>query len=262
MVTTAQQALSPRLISHRAGRWFFVGMASTMIATSIAGFLPAIVHPATRRAPLTLLTEAHGIVFSLWLLLYLAQSLLVANRSVNLHRKLGLASVSLLALMLPLGFTTTTAMVRRRFDLSGDQHVDPHPDGQTSVDGITASAGNFMALLAFFILAVAAILYRDRPAVHKRLMLFANITLMLAPITHLLGHIPNTWLSPGAFAATFMVLYTSFLLAPVVFDYLTEKRVRFLTTSIAIGLFAVPVLQVLVIAPSAAWHRLAEWMSQ
>jgi hypothetical protein len=250
------------LIALAAGRWFFVGMALVMIATSIAGFLPAIIEPAKRRAPLTLLAEAHGVVFSMWLLLYLAQSLLIANRRVALHRRLGLTSVVLLALMIPLGFTTTTAMIRRGFDLSGDQHVDPHPDGETSVDAPTATVFNFAALLTFVILAVAAIGYRRRPAVHKRLMLFANISLMVAPIAHLCGHIPSLWLSPAAFAAAFAILYALFLLAPVAFDYLIEKRVRFLTTGIAIGLFASQVLQALVIGPSAAWHRFAEWMSQ
>jgi len=65
-------------------------------------------------------------------------SLLIANRRVALHRRLGLTSVVLLALMIPLGFTTTTAMIRRGFDLNGDQHVDPHPDGRTAQDAPTA----------------------------------------------------------------------------------------------------------------------------
>jgi hypothetical protein len=193
------------LIPLAAGRWFFVGMALVMIATSIAGFLPAIIEPAKRRAPLTLLAEAHGIVFFMWLLFYLAQSLLIANRRVALHRRLGRTSVVLLALMIPLGFTTTTGMIRRGFDLSGDQHVDPHPDGRTTVDAPTATVFNFAALLTFVILAVAAIGYRRRPAVHKRLMLFANISLMVAPIAHLCGHIPSLWLSPAAFAAAFAI---------------------------------------------------------
>ena len=38
----------------------------------------------------------------MWLFLYLAQSLLIANRRVVWHRKLGLTSVVLLALMIPL----------------------------------------------------------------------------------------------------------------------------------------------------------------
>jgi hypothetical protein len=123
-------------------------------------------------------------------------------------------------LMIPIGFTTTTAMVRRGFDLSGDQHVDPHPDGQTSVDAPTASVFNLSGLLAFIILAVAAIGYRRRPGVHKRLMLFANISLMTAPILHLCGHVPSIWQSPAVFAAVFAILNILFLLAPVAGDYL------------------------------------------
>ena len=56
-------------IARATGRWFFVRMALVMIATSIGGFLPAIIEPATRRAPLTLLAEAHGIAFFMWLFL-------------------------------------------------------------------------------------------------------------------------------------------------------------------------------------------------
>ena len=253
MATTAQQTHFAKPVTHFARRWFFVGMALVMIATSIAGFLPAIISPATRRAPLTLLAEAHGIVLFMWLLLYLAQSLLIANRRVALHRRLGLTSVVLLVLIVPLGFATTTAMIRRGIDLSGDQHV------QTSQNAIEASVFNFAALLSFIILAVAAIGYRRRPEVHKRLMLFANISLMVAPIAHLGGHMQ---LSPVAYIAMYTIFYTLLLLAPVAFDYLTEKRVRFLTTGMAIGLFASQFVQAFVIVPSAAWHRFAEWISQ
>ena len=247
-------------VARRSGRWFFVGMALVMIATSIAGFLPAIIQPATRRAPLTLLAGVHGIVYFMWLFLYLAQSLLIANRRVVWHRKLGLTSVVLLALMIPLGFTTTTAMVRRGFDLSGDLHIDPHPNGETSADAPTASVFNLSALLAFITLAVAAIGFRRRPQVHKRLMLFANIMLMPAPIAHLFGHIPSTW-SPAAIGAAFLILSNFFLLAPIAGDYLIEKRIRFLTVAMTVGLYAYQQFVILVIAPSAAWHHFAEWMS-
>jgi hypothetical protein len=166
-------------------RWYFTGMAIVMFAVSIAGFMPAIVHPAGRRAPLTLLAAAHGMVFFAWLLLFLAQSLLAATGRVQLHRRLGLSSVVLLVLMIPLGFLTTTAMVRRGFDLSGDQHIGfPPPRG---LDEYTGSLFNFGGLLEFTILAVAAICYRHRPEIHRRLILFANIELMGPPITHLIG---------------------------------------------------------------------------
>lgn len=52
-------ALNLSSSKHRAKsfveRWYFVAMAIVMLAVSMAGFMPAIVHPAGRRAPLSLL---------------------------------------------------------------------------------------------------------------------------------------------------------------------------------------------------------------
>ena len=90
MSTTAYQTHLTKPVAHRTGQWFFAGMGLVMVAISIAGFLPAIVEPATRRAPLTLLAVVHGIVFFMWPLLYVVQSLLIANRRVALQRRLGL----------------------------------------------------------------------------------------------------------------------------------------------------------------------------
>ncbi len=123
----------------------FVGMAIAMIAISVAGFGPSLVNPTTRRAPITLLASVHGTLFSVWLLLFLAQALLIATRRVDWHRRLGIASTVVLALMLPLGYEATIAMTRRGFDLSGDQHVDPHPQigHSLTLDALTASVFNF-----------------------------------------------------------------------------------------------------------------------
>lgn len=122
MVTAPHQTSTKVKERTLLGRWYFTGMAIAMLAVSVAGFMPAIAHPATRRAPLSLLAAAHGIVFFAWLLLFLAQSLLAATGRVQWHRRLGLTSVVLLALIVPLSFETTAAMVRRGFDLSGDPH--------------------------------------------------------------------------------------------------------------------------------------------
>jgi len=249
-----------KLIARAArGRWFFVGMASVMIATTIAGFLPAIISPATRHAPLSPLAAVHGIVFFAFQLLYLAQSLLVATRHVAWHRRLGVTSVVLLALIIPLSFATTTAMVRRGFDLSGDQRIVPHPAaGSIYLDAPASSLFNFAVLFTFSVLAIAAILYRRRPEIHKRLMLFANLALMRTAIAHLVGHIPQT----GDTGVTIWLSYTLFLLTAVARDYLVEKRVRAMTAVIAIGMWVSPPIEGLVIAPSATWHRFAEWISQ
>ncbi len=102
-------------------RWFFTAMAVLMIATSIVGFAPAILNPANRRGPLSALAAIHGIVFFAWLALFLIQVLLAGSGLMVWDRRLGIASIFLLLMMVPLGYSVTVAMVRRGFDLSGDQ---------------------------------------------------------------------------------------------------------------------------------------------
>lgn len=256
-MATPPNLISPQLRAKPfVERWYFTGMAIVMLAVAIAGFVPAIVHPAERRAPITLLAAAHGTVFFAWLLLFLAQSLLAAMGRVQWHRRLGLSSVVLLVLMIPLGFLTTTAMVRRGFDLSGDQHLGfPPPLG---LDVYTGSLFNFGGLLEFTILAVAAICYRRRPEIHRRLMLFGNIELMGPPITHLIGRISPLELTPPEV----LIPFTLFLLAGVTRDYLVAKRIHPLTAGLAIALFVSLPIQGALIGPSAAWHHFAAWLSR
>jgi len=251
MAATSSQVPSAVRTKSFVERWYFTGMAIVMLVISIAGFMPAIVHPAGRRAPLTLLAAAHGTVFLAWLLLFLAQSLLVATGRVGWHRRLGLTSVFLLALIVPLTYTTTIDMARRGFDLSGDQHIVAHPQAGKELDATTGSVFNFVGLLIFAVLAVTAICYRRRPEIHKRLMLFANIELMQPPITHFLGHFPPLVLTAGTVVLSFSIL----LLAGVARDYLVAKRIHPLTAVLAIGLFLSLPLEGAVIGPSAAWHH-------
>lgn len=231
-------------------RWFFTGMAVLMLATSIAGFAPAILNPAGRRAPLSPLGAAHGIVFFAWLLLFLVQALLVKARRVAWHRRLGLASVFVLLVLLPLGYEVTIAMVRRGFDLSGDQDVGRQLDAQT------ASIFNFGDLFTFALLVVGALWFRRRPAVHKRLMLFANIHLMGAPITHLLGH--NGLLTPITVIGVFIL----FLLGAVLGDFLRDKRVHPLTVGLAVLSLALLPIEGAVVGPSSAWHHFVGWLAR
>jgi FtsH-binding integral membrane protein len=261
MATVSYQTLNKPRARPFVERWFFTAMAMVMLTVSIAGFMPAIVNPAGRRAPLTFLAAAHGIVFFAWLLLFLTQSLLAATGHVRWHRKLGLASVVILAAMIPLGFETTAVMVRRGFDLSGDQKIDSHPPaGSVSLDGYFASVFNYGDLLMFAILAIAAICYRRRPEVHKRLMLFANIALMAAPVVHIFGHTPQ--LAPLLKPAIVAIPVAMFLLAGVVRDYLVARRVHPLTAGLAFAMYASYPIRGILIGPSPAWHRFAAWLSQ
>lgn len=239
-------------------RWYFTALATALIAISVAGFAPALLNPAGRRGPVSALAAAHGIVFFLWQIVFLSQSLLIATLHVRWHRRLGVAAILILAAMIPLGYATSLALVRRGFDLSGDLKVQIHPP-PGFVDPERALVFPLIDLTMFAGLAIAAILLRRRAGIHKRLMLFANIVVAVAPLAHLIGHAPRLAALPPAII---MIPVSFFLLSAVARDYLLSRRVHPLTLTLAIGLFASGPLRAYVIGPSAGWHHLVDWLAR
>ena len=234
-------------------RWFFTGMALLMIAVVLAAFTPSIAHPAGRRAQLSVLAATHGIVFFVWVLIFLIQSRLVATQHVAWHKRLGLASIFVLALMIPLAYTTTITMVRRGFDLSGDLSVE------AGNDLIHDAVFPFFNTLIFAVLVIAALAYRRRPEIHKRLMLFANIELMPAPLAHFIGH--NPWLASLP-AAIVMIPISMFVIAAVGRDWLAARRVHPLTWGLAILRMVDGFLEAGPIGSSVAWHQFVGWLAR
>jgi FtsH-binding integral membrane protein len=230
-------------------RRFYTGMAIAMLAVSVAGFLPAIIQTDARRAPVSPLAAAHGTVFFAWLIIYLVQSRLIANRQFVMHRRVGIAASLVLALMIVLGYAATVTMVRRGFDLSGDLRIEQDP----------AAGATFPLtdILMFGTLAASALAYRHRPEIHKSLMLFANIVLMGAPLAHLIGHIPRLAALPGGII---MIPISAFLIAAVARDYWVSRRVRALTWGLTSTLFLSGPVRSGLLAPSVTWHRIVGWL--
>jgi hypothetical protein len=253
MAATSSEVPSPVWRRTFVERWYFTGMALVMIAVVLTSFTPSIAYPEGRRAPLSMLAAAHGTVFVAWLLLFLVQSRLIATRHVAWHKRLGLASILALALMIPLGYATIVAMVRRGFDLSGDLHI------AIGNDVAQEAAFPFFNITIFAVLVIAALAYRRRPEIHKRLMLFANIELMPAPLAHFIGH--NPVLAPLP-APIIMGPISLFVIAAVGRDWLVARRIHSLTWGLA-GLRMVSgALEAGPIGSSAVWRQFVGWLAR
>lgn len=202
---------------HRpVDRWFYIGMAIAAILTAIAGFGPSIINTAARKAPLTPLAEAHAIANIAWLLLFLAQTTLVATRRIAAHRRLGVAASRLAVALVVLGYTTCIAMARRGFDLSGDLNAEADPLGPQFLFPLSNLA-EFSTLLA------AGYWFRHRAEIHKRLMLLATVGgLMPAPLAHLIGHFPSL----RDMGAIIVVPFAAFLFASAVYDRVSRGRIH------------------------------------
>lgn len=236
---------------HRSEGWFYVGMAIIAIAIAIAGFGPAAVSTASRRAPLTWALVSHGAIFGAWLLLFLTQTILVKKRKIAVHRRLGYAGALLAVLMVLSGYITAIAMARRGFDLSGDLIQG----NNKPLEVLVFQLGD---ILSFSILVGLAIWYRRKPEVHKRLMLLATLgSLMPAALSHIIGHSPvlREIAAPIIVIPLFMLLF-----AGAVHDRLSRGSIHPISLWVALALFVWANLRAAVIGPSDVWQNFAEWL--
>ncbi|MES1265270.1 MAG: hypothetical protein ABUU24_06420 [Variovorax sp.] len=128
--------------------------------------------------PLSALMQVHGLVFTAWLGLFVAQTQLIAARRVDLHMKLGIAAVFLAMAIVAIGLATVAATAATpRIRASG---LTP---AQASIIALTS-------ITAFAVLVTLGITFRRRASLHKRFMLLAMIAVLgpaTARIVNLIG---------------------------------------------------------------------------
>jgi hypothetical protein len=154
---------------------FFALIALALAAFTIVGFSRTYYFRfLTDLPPLTVLVQLHGAVFTAWLLVFVAQTRLIAAHRVDLHMKLGIAALVIAVLILVVGFLTMAVK-------ANEPRI--HPSGLTppqfTVVGLT-SLGMFAAFVAL------GIAFRRRAATHKRFMVLAMIAILTPPSSRVL----------------------------------------------------------------------------
>ena len=199
----------------RHDRMFYSAMAVLILLIVLAGFAPTYYlrlfttegpTATVSGSPFTRLLHLHGLLFTAWVLLFLLQAMLVATRRVKLHMRLGIAGAALAVVMVVVGVRTGIAAAR----------AGAAPPGVDPLAFLVIPLGD-MVLFAVFT-ASALWLRRNREA-HKRLMLLASISLLVAAVARLPGVLP---LGPLAFFGLAYLLVA----AGVVYDILTRRRVH------------------------------------
>jgi len=229
--------------TRQGARRFYVGVAIAVLITVFLGFSRSYFLKAYFGTPeLSLLVHIHGLVFTSWVLLFLAQTTLVATGRTDLHRKLGVGGAVLAALLLIIG--TTTAILR----VQGGRPA-PIP----GVPPLSFLAVPLFDMVVFVILIGAGLVLRNRPDTHKRLMTLATIALMSAPIARIPGVLRAG--PPGFFGLTDL-----FIVAMLVYDFATRGKVHPATIWGGLVIVASQPLR-LMISGTPAWLAFAGWLT-
>lgn len=200
---------------------FYFGMAIAMSVTVFIGFGPSFYVNAyfaetLGQPPVQALSSIiimHGLVFTTWMILLMVQTGLVAGGRVRWHRRLGIAGAVLAAAVIAFGTAVQVASMQR--DLGALESV---PFLRVVV------FGGFTSLLAFAGLAGAAIGWRRRPEIHKRLILIATIALLGAAAARIGGIVGFALPALGPLPFFGLVLTDLFLVALLVYDWRTVRR--------------------------------------
>ena len=230
--------------SRRRSRRFYVGMAIAIVITVFAGFSRTYFLKAFYGTPeLSLLVHVHGVVFTAWVLFFLAQTTLVAAGRTDLHRRMGMAGAAL-AVLLPIVGTVTAIM-----------RVKHGPSPIPGVPPLSFLTIPLFDMVVFALLVGGALYYRHRAETHKRLMTLGTITLLPAPIARF--HFELL----GSGAPTFFGLTDLFVVAMLGYDLAVRKRVHPATIWGGLLLVASQPLR-LMIAGTPAWLAFAGWLTR
>jgi hypothetical protein len=166
---------SKRSLPHARPR-FYAYIAVFMAVIVVTGFWPSYFGPLLRGVVARpWVIQLHGAVFVGWMVLLLAQVTLVATGRTAAHRKLGTVGIAYGVMVLIMGLVVSFAAPLLHL-AAGEWPLD-------EAAGFLIIPLGDMALFGVFF--GAAVLYRKKPEIHKRLNLLATVALLFAAVSRM-----------------------------------------------------------------------------
>ncbi|HSF17555.1 MAG TPA: hypothetical protein VLK65_18570 [Vicinamibacteria bacterium] len=168
----AKNETSKRTTPAHPARYFFAIAAGSMLMVMLAGFHPYYLRgegmAGRKISPeLATLVLVHGAAMTAWLVLFLAQSVLVPARRLRVHMKLGWGAAGVAMVVSFSGFMLAVESVR------------PVPNAPFWGMAYRQFLMVMLAEVALFTLFVlAGVLSRKRPRIHRAMMMLASLSIL------------------------------------------------------------------------------------
>jgi hypothetical protein len=215
--------------AHAIDRWIFVAMATWFIAIVLIGFIPDAVMKvqlvqAGQRPPFPIVMHMHAVLMGSFLLLLLAQSVMMATGRSALHKQVGIAAFVLVPALVVVGIILAPTMYHQVWD---GAHFGS-PAARAAMMHVVPQLENILLLqlhagILFAIFMTMALWARTaNSGFHKRMMFLATAVPLAASIDRM------NWL-PSTFPASPMSTdgYILLALAPLfLWDVIRNRRVH------------------------------------
>lgn len=225
----------------------FFGIAAVVMSAFIAvGFARTYyLRFLSPLPPLASYLQLHGAVFTAWLVVFVAQTRLVANHRVQLHRRLGFLSVALAALVVIVGLVTIAVTVAAK---------PLRPNGLTGVQFAIVPLVTIMLFAAFVALGI---MYRKRADWHKRFMVLAMIAVLGPAITRFLS-----LFSARQYSMIFQILIPALFVAwAMLADWRSRGRVHLIYV-IGGGIVVASWPLRIIASHSDWWQPIGQWIAK
>ncbi len=187
----------------------YVAIGWLMALIAVAGFWPSYFGPlfagTSEHAPVI---HLHAVVYAGWLVLFITQASLVSNNRAVLHRRLGKGGAVYGVLMIMVGLLVTFSRFATRIEagrLEEAQRALLYP---------------LTDMLIFPVFFGAAIAYRKKPEIHKRLMVVASTYLLVAAALRL------PFLGSPRSQVLFLAIWLSPIFLGMIYDFISRRMVH------------------------------------
>ncbi|TVQ04992.1 MAG: hypothetical protein EA359_04790 [Balneolaceae bacterium] len=187
-----KKAGNVKIRNRRITHIYYITSVIYMTVMVILGFWPSYFGQLFGDFPArNWIIHLHAVIFTGWLMLLLVQVSLVAVGNTKFHRKLGIAGGTYGFLILALGLAAAFVLPIENIE-SGLWSIDE------AASFLILPLGDMLIFSGFF---GAALYYRGKMELHKRLMLVASVMLVFPAVARMFGeeNIPGLllfWLFP------------------------------------------------------------------
>lgn len=243
-ITEPMDTLAAKLPTRKSR--YFLTAACLALAVVLIGFWKTFFLPSfqgTFTAPA--IVYIHGGLLFLWTIFLVAQSVLIRTKNLSVHRRIGFAGLGL-AVCVSVSTMALGIYVLKRDLAAGGGHT-----------AVSSLVGMFTTPIIFLTLVTAAIVYRRRPEIHKRLMLLAMISILWAAFVrfrHYFPPIPHWDIILGG------IVPSSMILIAMLWEKYSVKRIHPVYFIVGLPMMAENLTEASLF-DSSGWQVVAYWLA-